>query len=194
MIEKAFIRDLDDQEAFLEMVIENQDREDISTWSRAMSFKKALDSGIYPSQGALAAKLNISRTHLVNMMAYTRIPEAISKAIGPMHKVSIDTANKLAKMAENESIHERLIELAPQIANGKLSGRSIEKAVKDATRGKESPFTVLKNGNEVIGKLHKTKNGDIQITLYRDAVQKHGQKTISELLSSIEWIDQKQGA
>lgn len=99
-----------------------------------MSIKRALDSGIYKNQSALATKLNISRSHLTNLMAYTRIPEAVSEAIGPMHKVGVDMAiklAKLAKLAEDLSTHERLIELAPQIASGKLSAKSVEKALKE---------------------------------------------------------------
>ncbi|TKD34375.1 ParB/RepB/Spo0J family partition protein [Azotobacter chroococcum] len=191
MIEKAFVRDLDDQEAFIEMVIENKDREDISTWSRAMSYKKALDSGIYPSQGALAAKLNISRTHLVNMMAYTRIPETVIKAIGPMHKVGIEAAIKLAKLAEDESIHGRLIELAPQIASGKLSSRGLEKALKDDQ--KEPAFILIKHHDVVVGKLHKAKNGDIQITIYSEAANRHSGESLGELIGSTGVFGQKQG-
>lgn len=183
MIEKAFVRDLDDQEAFIEMVIENKDREDISTWSRAMSFKKALDSGIYTSQGALAAKLNISRTHLVNMMAYTRIPEIISQAIGPMHKVGVDTAVKIAKLAEDESNHERLIKVADQIASGKLN-RTLEKAVLGGQPSTRNRDKEIKHGDSVVGKWRKSRNGEIQVTIFPNAVDEPD-GPVSQFLASL---------
>lgn len=190
---KAVVKKIDDQEAFLEMFVENSGREDVSTWTKAMSIKRALDSGIYKNQSALATKLNISRSHLTNLMAYTRIPEAVSDAIGPMHRVGVDMAVKLAKLTEDPSTHERLIELAPQIASGKLSARGIEKALQEDPDRKESPFTAIRDGDEVIGKLHKTKSGDIQITINPDAARKHSQKTLGELLDSAGVFGQKQG-
>jgi len=47
------IHDIDDTTAFAIMVSENDDREDIQPFSRALSFKVALDAGIYKNQAEL---------------------------------------------------------------------------------------------------------------------------------------------
>lgn len=72
------IERLDDAAAFSVMVAENDDREDIKPFTRALSFKHAIDSGIYTSQSDLAR--NQERAHSVKAYDRTTISRMLKAA------------------------------------------------------------------------------------------------------------------
>ncbi|WP_181880463.1 ParB/RepB/Spo0J family partition protein [Ectopseudomonas mendocina] len=129
---KAFIRAMDDQEAFKRMYIENEKRNNLSSWAKAQSWKNAIEGGIYKNDSALAAHLGIHRATLSNIMAYNRIAPEIVKAMGTdIKSVSIQSAKALAQLNTKEEI-ETAVALAEKIKVGTLNSDKITKAVKSA--------------------------------------------------------------
>lgn len=112
---KAFIRAMDDEEAFKRMYIENAKRNDLSPWAKAQSWQRAIDKGIYKNESALAAKLGIHRGTVNNIMAFNRIPKEIVVAIGTnMKSVGIHTAKALSQLDNPEEI-TAAVEIADKI-------------------------------------------------------------------------------
>lgn len=80
---RAEIRDLDDETAFAVMWAENEDREDISPYSKGVSFVQAVEKGIYRSYLRLSSTLGISRRNLYRHLDLARLPEPVLEAAVP---------------------------------------------------------------------------------------------------------------
>lgn len=168
---KAVAKKIDDQEAFLEMFLENQDREDISSWAKAQSYKRAIEAGVYPNQSALAAHLSVNRATITKLMAYTEIPENIAEAIGPMTHVGVKTAVKLAQLARSEKNHAAIIANAERIAAGKLSDTKLEEIVLNHQKEppKQAGGVINKNGIE-LASWNKVRPGHYKVVLSSEAM------------------------
>jgi ParB family chromosome partitioning protein len=170
---KAFVRDLNDRDAYQQMVIENQHREDLSSWARALSYKKALDTGIYSSQSALAAHLGIDRSVLNNLLVYTKIPDDIVEAVGSFSKVGIHAVRALLTLCEDKENHDHLIGLADRIASGELGAKTLPRAVerlRDSAPKNPTTSVADEHGAKVFS-MRRTDRGVLQVTFAKDAVR-----------------------
>lgn len=183
---KAFVRDLNDQDAYQQMVIENEHRQDISSWAKALSYKKALDRGIFPSQASLAVHLGIDRSALTNILVYTRIPEAIYLAIGTFTKVGIHTARALLTLSEDKDNHEPLIALAPKIASGEMGAKKLVRAVGKARNqyARNIGSSVFSETGSKIFSLRRTPKGAVQILFPSDVVSRFSEDELKQRLAS----------
>jgi len=183
---KAFVRDLNDQDAYQQMVIENEHRQDISSWAKALSYKKVLDRGIFPSQASLAIHLGIDRSALTNILVYTRIPEPVSQAIGTFSKVGIHTARALLSLSEDKNNYEPLIALAPKIASGEMGAKKLVRAVAKA----RNPYTrntgsaVFNETGSKIFSLRRTPKRAVQILFPSDVVSRFSEDELKQRLAS----------
>lgn len=74
----ATIEDLSDRDAAAYQVVENGDRSDISAWSKAVSYLRYIDEGLFPSVTTLAARCNRPRTSINSLVSLARnMPENI---------------------------------------------------------------------------------------------------------------------
>lgn len=185
---KTFIRAVSDQEAFEKMVLENLDREDVSNWTRALSFKAAIEAGVYPSESALAAKNNFHRATMSNIMSLTRIPEAVVEAIGEdgMQKMSIGSAKAILAACKSEAGMEKVISLASKIAEGTLSGESITKTVERSTKPdtRETKIVTTPDGKKLFS-CRVTGRGMTELMFYPEALRDIPQE---ELLNKIKGL------
>lgn len=173
---KCRIEQMDDQTAAIKMVLENGGRTDLSNWARCQSYMKMLEAKLFPSQAALAAKLGIDRATLSNIMIYSRIPERVAKAIGPMSKVSQKTAKAILSLVEDSASEDAVISLADRIRDGALTDKTLTRAVASAsakqTEAKNS--LVGKKTNRKIGSYRSTDRGSSQITFTKEFVESFG--------------------
>jgi len=146
----AIVRNLDDQEAALSQKEENENREDISDYSRSIHYKRLIDSKVFLNENQLAIKLNIPRNRLNDVMSYNRIPKELLNNIPNVHAISQRLAIKLATLAKNPLTLNILLQLAPQISTSKITSTNIERIIAQHMPGKESSGT--KRSTPVIGK------------------------------------------
>jgi len=184
---KAFVRNYDDRQAYAAMYRENSERKDISSWARAVSYRKALDKGLYESESALAANLGISRATMSNIMVYTRIPGEVAAAIGPMHNVSILTAKAILRCAsgDEESV-ERLISVADKIQAGELTGDKVEKAVvaSSTKRSSETKIVTDSQGRKLFSYRDNGRTF-LELNFYQEAEKKAGVDKIVNALKEL---------
>lgn len=173
---KAFVRSIDDQEAHARMVIENE-RDPVSTWAKAMNYKKVIEAGVYPSESALAAKLGIHRASLSNIMAYNRIPEPVVEALGPqcMSGMGIHTAKAILAASKSPEDVEVLVSNANKIVSGSLTGDNILKLVNKAKESKprETKIVTDDSGRKLFS-LRTTGRGMTEVMFYQEAVKQFG--------------------
>ena len=182
---KAFVRKLSDQEAFQEMVVENDHRQDISTWARAMSYQRALDRGLFSTQTALASYLGITKGALSNIMIYTKVPEDIAKAVGSFSRVGIHTVKQILNLADDQESRPHLIQLADKIRSGELGEKTLGKAIEKARNAPPtSDSQIIKDSKgEKLFSTRRTGRGVLQITFSKEALRKATEKELVELLA-----------
>jgi ParB family chromosome partitioning protein len=169
------------------MVIENEHRQDISSWAKALSYKKALDRKIFPSQAALAAHLGIDRSALTNILVYTRIPEPLALAIGSFTKVGIHTARALLTLSEDKDNHAPILALATKIASGEIGAKRLTRAVAKARSQftQNTPSSVLSETGTRIFSFRRTAPGAVQILLPGDVISRFTDDELKQRLASV---------
>lgn len=187
---KTFVRDLNDQDAHARMVIENE-RDPVSTWAKAMNYKKVIEAGVYPSESALAAKLGIHRASLSNIMAYNRIPAPVVEALGAdcMSSMGIHTAKAILAASKSEKDIEVLVANASKIASGSITGENILKLVNKAkeVKPRETKIVTDDQGRKLFS-FRTTGRGMTEVMFYQEATKRFAEE---DLVSKIKELFSK---
>lgn len=168
----AIVRNLSDQEAALAQKEENENRRDISDYSKAVHYKKLINSKIFENENQLSMKLNIPRNRLNDLMSYNRIPEEIIESISNIHNMSQRTAIKIASLSREKENIQYLLKLTPKISENKITSTNIEKELKNLKDGKESKeikksYPVIGKGGAELFTIREDSNGAPCIVLHK---------------------------
>lgn len=186
---KAIIKNITDQDAAIAQKEENENRENISDYSRAFYYKKLLDESVFESISMLAKRMMIGKTSLLDILSYTRINKKILEAMPKPYKLTKAAAVKLATISQKISSEEELnalIGLAPQIQDGKIAFRNIEHELRkklslDCEGVIEKKSTFKFSGNHLfISK--KQKNGELVVSINKEILKKIPQTKIEQLI------------
>lgn len=125
---KAIVKNISDQDAAIAQKEENENRKEISDFSKALHYKNLLDKKVFSNMTELSQKLGIGKATLSDLMSYTRINNKIISAIKYPHKISKKAAAKLAALSQNISEEQLqvLVGLIPDVESGTISARQIE--------------------------------------------------------------------
>ncbi|MGI9214859.1 MAG: ParB/RepB/Spo0J family partition protein [Gammaproteobacteria bacterium] len=176
---KAIIKSLTDQEAAISQKEENENREGISDYSKAIFYKKMLDNKIFSSIGSLANNMGIGKSTLLDLLSYTRISQEIISAMPNPHKLSRKAAAKLATLSSaNKDTIENLILLAPDIVAGKIPARKIESEL-----NKRLNPDYVQNLTKALFSLTTHNNGDLTIFIPKDQVKNINLEELNNLLT-----------
>lgn len=123
----AITKTLNDQQAAIAQKEENENREDLSDYSKALNYKQLLDNNVFKNIRELATKMGIGKTTLSDILAYTRIPNELIEIIEP-HRLSRNMAVKIATITANMSDNNicKLKEMLPDVISGKISINKVE--------------------------------------------------------------------
>lgn len=119
----AIVRDFSDEQMMEVALLENLQREDLTSIEEAYAYKNMLEK-LNLTQEELATKVGKSRSHITNILGLIRLPKQVQNMIANQN-ISMGHARILSKI-ENE---EKIIELANRIVDEKLSVRDIENIV-----------------------------------------------------------------
>lgn len=103
------LRDIDDQQALVEMDIENRVREDISPYERGLSYKRWLRNGHFGSQSELARCLGVSEAQVSRLLRYAELPAVIVNAFASPREIREEWAVVLAKHYGDATLRERMV-------------------------------------------------------------------------------------
>lgn len=183
---KAIVKSITDQEAAISQKEENENREGISDYSKAIFYKKMIDNKIFASVESLANSMGIGKSTLIDLLSYTRIKQEIISAIPNPHKLSRRAAVKLASLSssKNEKIIESLIFLAPDIASGKIPARKIEIELNKKIQPESK--NVL---NQSVFSLTRHNNGDVSVLIPKEFMKNIDLKELDKILT--EYINLK---
>ena len=100
----AVVENLDDRALIEEMDRENRGRADPSPWEQGMTYLRALEKGVYPSNRQMAAALGVDISNLGKALALARLPATVIAAFPTPQSIQLAWATDLGKaMTEDES-------------------------------------------------------------------------------------------
>lgn len=178
----AIVKDLDDQTAFALQVVENGDRKDISAWSKAVSYKKVLDSGVYESKAAMAARFNRARETVSNLVNLAeKMPESLKDKF-TLTAIGQNTLGEMSKSVnQSEGFIDVLLKHKEKIESGKMVAKDIKRLYNDYSGDSQKANVSNSNAKTVSGNkgdyftISKNNNGAVLIN-----VLKKGRETLSE--------------
>ena len=129
----AIIRDFNDTQMMEIALLENLQREDLSSIEEANAYKK-LQETLSLTQEELAKRLGKSRSHITNMLGLLSLPESIQKDINEK-KISMGHARILSKL-EDKTQQKQLEE---KIIKEGISVRELEQLSKEPQLKKSKP-------------------------------------------------------
>ncbi len=118
----AIIRDFSDDKMREIALLENLQRENLSSIELAWAYKGIIDN-LHITQEALADKLGKSRSHVTNTLGLLRLPDKVQSMVLD-NELSMGHARVLSKIDENDKIYE----LANKVVSNNMSVRELEDA------------------------------------------------------------------
>ena len=117
----AIIRDFSDEQMMEIALLENLQRENLTSIEEAEAYHMMLEK-LHFTQEELATKVGKSRSHITNILGLLRLPNTVQSMINSS-QISMGHARILSKLEDSDKI----LEIANKIVNDKLSVRDVEK-------------------------------------------------------------------
>jgi len=163
----AIVKDFTDEQMMQVALLENIQREDLTSIEEAEAYSKLLKS-LNITHDELAKKVGKSRSHITNLLGLLKLPQSVKQDIID-NKISLGHAKILSKLENDETI----IELCEKIKNEDLSVRSVEFITSNPEMKRKKEIKINKIPNkykiveetmrEIIGTNVKVKNNNVII-------------------------------
>ncbi len=164
----AIVRDFSDEEMMEIALLENLQRENLSSLEEATAYRKLIET-LNLTQDQLAKRLGKSRSHITNMLGLLTLPEEVKDLLVD-NKISMSHARVLSKIEDKDKV----VALANRIVRENLNVRKIEELATQEEYEKKKPnvrhitHNAYREVEEMLGdKLGtkvKIKNNKIEIT------------------------------
>lgn len=138
----AIVREFSDEEMMQVALLENLQRENLSSIEEAKAYKAIIES-LRLTQDELAKKLGKSRSHITNMLGLLRLPLSVQDMV-LYNKISMGHARVLSKLESYDQIEE----LANKVINEALSVRELESLAEAETFVRTAPVAKPKKSKE----------------------------------------------
>lgn len=116
----AIVKDFSDDEMREIALLENLQRENLTSIELAWAYKGIIDS-LHIRQEDLAAKIGKSRSHVTNTLGLLRLPDEVQDMVRE-NKMSMGHARVLSKMEDDNKVEE----LAKKVVQDNISVRDLE--------------------------------------------------------------------
>ena len=131
----AIIRDFTDEQMMEIALLENLQRENLSSIEEAYAYKAMIEN-LHLTQEDLSKKVGKSRSHITNILGLLRLPAEVQKMV-TLGKLSMAHARILSKLESQEKI----IELSNRVINDRISVRELEEMTTGAEVEKKVKIT-----------------------------------------------------
>ena len=157
----AIIKDFTDDEMMQISLLENLQRENLTSIEEAKAYKAIIDASNL-TQEELAKKVGKSRSYITNILGLLTLPNSIQNLILD-NKISMGHARALSKIEDEDKIKE----LANKVISDNLSVRELEDLVKDDKVEKRVKIVRSTPSNEykdVERKLKEKLGSDVKVS------------------------------
>ena len=124
----AIIRNLDDEQMMEIALLENLQRENLSSIEEAIAYKSMIEK-LSLTQDELAKKVGKSRSHITNILGLLRLPKEVQQMVAS-NQLSMGHARVLSKLEDDEKI----IAMAHEIVDKKIPVRELEEESTQETK------------------------------------------------------------
>lgn len=138
----AIIRDFTDDEMMEIALLENLQRENLTSIELAWAYKGIIDS-MNITQDELALKIGKSRSHVTNTLGLLRLPQEVQDMILD-NKISMGHARVLSKMDDTS----RVIDYANRVVSDNISVRELENISSSGDVKKKVPIVRREKSND----------------------------------------------
>ena len=98
----AMIEPATDLELFEAMDRENRGRKNLSAWEQGMTYRRALDEGLYPSQRRLSEALGVDISLVSKSLSLARLPALVIEAFASPNDIQFRWAQPLAQALQKD--------------------------------------------------------------------------------------------
>jgi ParB family chromosome partitioning protein len=125
----ALVAAVDDRTLFIEMDRENRARKDLTAWEQGVMYRKALETGLFPSKRALASALGVDHSALAKAVTLAELPQAVIDAFGSPLELQFRWGQPLAATlaADPDAVLARAVRLKDR--RGQMKARSVFEAL-----------------------------------------------------------------
>lgn len=145
----AIVKNFSDDEMMQIALLENLQRENLTSIEEAKAYKSIIDS-MNITQDELAKKVGKSRSHITNMIGLLKLPGSVQDMI-LYNKISMGHARVLSKLEDQKQIEE----LADKIIDENISVHELENLVSDSDFKKAVKISRKKEENNEYKYLEK---------------------------------------
>ena len=138
----AIVKDFDDEKMREIALLENIQRENLSSIELAWAYKGIIDN-LHIRQEDLAARIGKSRSHVTNILGLLRLPDDVQDMVRD-NKISMGHARVLSKMDDNHKVEE----LANKVVKDNISVRDLESISNHDDVVKKVPINRQTKANE----------------------------------------------
>ena len=119
------VRDLTDEQAFILQDLENRDREDISDYERALSYKKALGLYFDGNKARMAKRLEIEAANFNRLLDLCDLPIEIVQAYADIRDLKVHHGMVYKKLLANQPEANLLLKRAKALRGTNLGGKQV---------------------------------------------------------------------
>ena len=130
----AIVKDFSDAEMREIALLENLQRENLTSIELAWAYKGIIDS-LHIRQEDLAAKIGKSRSHVTNTLGLLRLPDDVQDMVRE-NKISMGHARVLSKIEDDKKIED----LANKVVSNNISVRNLEEISSNEEIPKKVPI------------------------------------------------------
>lgn len=138
----AIVKDFSDEEMREIALLENLQRENLTSIELAWAYKGIIDS-LHIRQEDLAAKIGKSRSHVTNTLGLLRLPDEVQDMVRE-NKLSMGHARVLSKIEDDHKVEE----LATKVVENNISVRDLEDISSHENVSKKVPIVRQPKENE----------------------------------------------
>ena len=124
----AIIRNLNDEQMMEIALLENLQRENLSSIEEAIAYKSMIEK-LNLTQDELAKKVGKSRSHITNILGLLRLPKEVQRMVAN-NQISMGHARVLSKLEDENKI----LELAREIIEKKIPVRDLEEEAENENK------------------------------------------------------------
>lgn len=180
----AIVADASDQELFAEMDRENRSRKDLSVYGRGLSYRRALEAGLYASRRQMAEQLGVNLALVAQAVQLAELPEEVVGAFKSPADIPFRWAKPLtdAWSKDPAGMKARAAEVISR-RDEMTASQVLEHLVNDAKPAtKEVAVSV---GGKAVAAIKWGKNGSASVRLAAGVVSEKKAKAFQDGLAKL---------
>lgn len=167
----AVVQEVDDRGLWVEMERENRSRKDLSAWEQGMMYLRALESGLFSSQAALAKTIGRAAQDVSEAVRIANLPTEVVAAFRSPNDIQFRWAKPLADAVKADPMG--IIRRAKQLASDGLMEHQPAKVFAALTAQQPAPSSIRRSDAHTPAKLDlgRGRSADVRIEGTRTIIE-----------------------